>query len=163
MRRYRLFEVTKLPTVITSSLRRVIRHEYTSLALYDHDHQGHAYARARLSPASSSRCFHDAAGSGRFFMPAIENSSMRSKEIPHNILVELAGGVAGAYYVMTVFTAVPLIGAATTVRLTIAGQQLVSMLVDRYGLLRLPQRPISTVRMASVFLLLTGVALIRVF
>jgi transporter family-2 protein len=73
------------------------------------------------------------------------------------------GGVAGAYYVMTVFTAVPLIGAATTVRLTIAGQQLVSMLVDRYGLLRLPQRPISTVRMASVFLLLTGVALIRVF
>jgi hypothetical protein len=90
MRRYRLFEVTKLPAVITSSLRRVIRHEYTSLALYDHDHQGHAYARARLSPASSSRCFHDAAGSGRFFMPAIENSSMRSKEIPHNILVELA-------------------------------------------------------------------------
>jgi transporter family-2 protein len=64
---------------------------------------------------------------------------------------------------MTVFTAIPLIGAATTVGLTIAGQQLVSMLVDRYGLLRLPQRPISTVRMASVFLLLTGVALIRVF
>jgi bacterial/archaeal transporter family-2 protein len=73
------------------------------------------------------------------------------------------GGVAGAYYVMIVFTAIPLIGAATTVGLTIAGQQLVSMFVDRYGLLRLPQRPISTVRMASVFLLLTGVALIRVF
>ena len=73
------------------------------------------------------------------------------------------GGVAGAYYVMIVFTAIPLIGAATTVGLTIAGQQLVSMFVDRYGLLRLPQRPISTVPMASVFLLLTGVALIRVF
>ena len=43
-----------------------------------------------------------------------------------------------------------LIGAAITVGLTIVGQQLVSMLVDRYGLLYLPQRSISTVRMASV-------------
>jgi bacterial/archaeal transporter family-2 protein len=72
------------------------------------------------------------------------------------------GGIAGAYYVVIVFTAIPLIGAATTVGLTIAGQQLVSMLVDRYGLLCLPQRPISTMRMASVFLLLIGVALIRI-
>jgi bacterial/archaeal transporter family-2 protein len=73
------------------------------------------------------------------------------------------GGVAGAYYVMMVFIAIPLIGAATTVGLTIAGQQLASLLVDRYGLLCLPQRPISAVRMAGVFLLLIGVALIRVF
>ncbi|HKN88317.1 MAG TPA: DMT family transporter [Nitrospiraceae bacterium] len=62
--------------------------------------------------------------------------------------------MAGAYYVMIVFTAIPLIGSSTTVELTIAGQQLMSMLVDRYGLLCLPQRPISTV--------LIGVALIRV-
>jgi transporter family-2 protein len=73
------------------------------------------------------------------------------------------GGAAGAYYVMIVFTAIPVIGAATTVGLTIAGQQLVSVLVDRYGLLCLPQRPISTVRMVSVFLLFIGVALIRIF
>lgn len=72
------------------------------------------------------------------------------------------GGIAGAYYVMIVFTAIPAIGAATTVGLTIAGQQLMSVLVDRYGLLCLPQRPIAMVRMLSVFLLLIGVACIRV-
>lgn len=70
------------------------------------------------------------------------------------------GGFAGAYYVVTVFTAIPEIGAASTVGLTIAGQQLVSMLVDRYGLLRLPQRPISAVRLGGVVLLLAGVAAI---
>ncbi len=32
-------ELTHLLAAIASSLRRVIRHEYTSLALYDHDHK----------------------------------------------------------------------------------------------------------------------------
>ena len=50
------------------------------------------------------------------------------------------GGFAGATYVTTVFTAIPAIGAATTVGLTVAGQQIASVLVDRYGWLRLPQR-----------------------
>jgi bacterial/archaeal transporter family-2 protein len=70
------------------------------------------------------------------------------------------GGFVGAYYVMTVFMAIPEIGTAATVGLTIVGQQLVSMLVDRYGLLRLPQRPISGLRLTGVGLLLAGVALI---
>jgi transporter family-2 protein len=70
------------------------------------------------------------------------------------------GGFVGAYYVVTVFMAIPEIGTAATVGLTIVGQQLVSMLVDRYGLLRLPQRPISGLRLTGVGLLLAGVALI---
>jgi bacterial/archaeal transporter family-2 protein len=70
------------------------------------------------------------------------------------------GGFVGAYYVVTVFMAIPEIGTAATVGLTIVGQQLVSMLVDRYGLLRLPQRPISGLRLTGVLLLLGGVSLI---
>lgn len=70
------------------------------------------------------------------------------------------GGFVGAYYVVTVFMAIPEIGTAATVGLTIVGQQLVSMLVDRYGLLRLPQRPISGLRLTGVGLLLAGVTLI---
>jgi transporter family-2 protein len=70
------------------------------------------------------------------------------------------GGFVGAYYVVTVFTAIPEIGTAATVGLTIVGQQLVSMIVDRYGLLRLPQRPISELRLTGVGLLLVGVTLI---
>jgi len=70
------------------------------------------------------------------------------------------GGFVGAYYVVTVFMAIPEIGTAATVGLTIVGQQLVSMLVDRFGLLRLPQRPISGLRLTGVTLLLGGVSLV---
>lgn len=71
------------------------------------------------------------------------------------------GGLAGAIYVTTVFTAIPVIGAAAAVGFTVAGQQVASIFVDRYGWFRLPQRPVSGLRLAGVLLLLAGVALIK--
>ncbi|MBZ7926116.1 DMT family transporter [Ensifer adhaerens] len=71
------------------------------------------------------------------------------------------GGLAGATYVTTVFTAIPVIGAAAAVGFTVAGQQVASVFVDRYGWFRLPQRPVSGLRLAGVVLLLAGVALIK--
>src|SRR5262245_5560108 len=71
------------------------------------------------------------------------------------------GGFAGATYVTTVFTAIPVIGAATTVGLTVAGQQVASIFVDKYGWFRLPQRPVSTTRLIGVALLLAGVGVIK--
>jgi transporter family-2 protein len=76
--------------------------------------------------------------------------------------VGLARWLRRPYYVVTVFIAIPKIGTAATIGLTIVGQQLVSMLVDRYGLLQLPQRPISGLRLTSVGLLLVGVTLILI-
>jgi transporter family-2 protein len=70
------------------------------------------------------------------------------------------GGACGATYVTSVFLLIPEIGAAPTVALTIAGQQLASVLVDRHGLLRLPRRPITPRRLAGVATLLAGVALV---
>jgi transporter family-2 protein len=70
------------------------------------------------------------------------------------------GGLCGATYVTAVFALIPEIGAATTVVLTVAGQQLASVAVDRYGLFRLPRRQISTRRLLGVAVLLAGVALI---
>ena len=72
----------------------------------------------------------------------------------------LAGWLLRATYVTSVFTLIPEIGAAPVVALTVAGQQLTSIAVDRHGLLRLPQRRISARRLAGVGLLLAGVALI---
>ena len=71
------------------------------------------------------------------------------------------GGILGAYYVLIVFMAMPVIGSAVTVALTIAGQQLVSLLVDRYGLLGLPQRSPTPFRIGGVVLLVVGVIFIR--
>jgi transporter family-2 protein len=71
------------------------------------------------------------------------------------------GGACGASYVTSVFVLIPEIGVAPTVALTVAGQQIASVIVDRYGLLRLPRRPVSARRLAGVALLLGGVALIQ--
>ena len=53
------------------------------------------------------------------------------------------------------------IGTAAAVGLTVAGQQVASVLVDRYGWFRLPQRPVSGVRLAGVALVLVGVAAMK--
>jgi transporter family-2 protein len=71
------------------------------------------------------------------------------------------GGLVGATYVTVVPLLIGEIGAAATIGLTVAGQQLVSLTVDRYGLLRLPRRPLTLLRTTGVALLLAGVALIQ--
>ena len=71
------------------------------------------------------------------------------------------GGFVGATYVTAVPLLIPEIGVAATLGLTVAGQQLASLAVDRYGLLRLPRRPLTAARKAGVALLLAGVALIQ--
>jgi transporter family-2 protein len=73
------------------------------------------------------------------------------------------GAACGATYVTTMFTAIPVIGSAATVGLTVAGQQIASVFVDRHGWLRLPQRPITPMRLAGVVTLLAGVALVQLF
>jgi bacterial/archaeal transporter family-2 protein len=72
------------------------------------------------------------------------------------------GGLFGAIYVTSVFSLIPEIGAAPTIALTVGGQQAASVLVDRFGLLRLPRRPIPPLRLVAVGALLTGVVLIQV-
>jgi bacterial/archaeal transporter family-2 protein len=71
------------------------------------------------------------------------------------------GGLCGATYVTSVFLLIPEIGTAATIALTVAGQQVASLFVDRYGLFRLPRRSLSGVRLAGVAALLVGVALIQ--
>lgn len=72
-----------------------------------------------------------------------------------------SGGLVGACYITAVFTAMPRIGAAATIGFTIAGQQLVSLLIDRYGLLGLPGGPVPRARLAGAILLLGGVLSIK--
>jgi transporter family-2 protein len=73
------------------------------------------------------------------------------------------GALCGATYVTTVFTAIPVIGTAAAVGLTVAGQQVASLFVDRYRWFRLPRRPISALRFGGVAVLLSGVVLIQLF
>jgi bacterial/archaeal transporter family-2 protein len=71
------------------------------------------------------------------------------------------GALVGAGYVTAVFLLLPQVGAAPTIALTVAGQQLAGLAVDQYGLLRLPRRPVSAPRLLGIAVLLVGVGLLQ--
>ena len=71
------------------------------------------------------------------------------------------GGACAATYVTATFLLIPTIGAATTVALTVTGQQLASALIDHSGLFRLPRRPMSTPRLSGLALLVAGSVLVQ--
>lgn len=73
------------------------------------------------------------------------------------------GGLLGAFYVATSIILLDKLGAAMTISLIIAGQMLMSLIMDHYGLLGMEVKPISLGRVAGVVLVVAGVILIRRF
>jgi transporter family-2 protein len=71
------------------------------------------------------------------------------------------GGACAATYVTATFLLIPAIGAATTVALTVTGQQLASTVIDGNGLFRMPRRALGTVRLTGVGLLVAGSAAVQ--
>jgi transporter family-2 protein len=71
------------------------------------------------------------------------------------------GAACAATYVTATFLLIPEIGAATTVALTVTGQQLASALIDHNGLFRLPRRPMSVPRLSGLALLVAGSVLVQ--
>ncbi|HWL98872.1 MAG TPA: DMT family transporter [Nocardioidaceae bacterium] len=71
------------------------------------------------------------------------------------------GGFCAATYVVVTFLAIPEIGAATTVALTVTGQQLFSAVIDNYGLFRMPKRALTSRRIAGLALLVLGSVLVQ--
>jgi bacterial/archaeal transporter family-2 protein len=71
------------------------------------------------------------------------------------------GGACAAAYVTATFMLIPTIGAATTIALTVTGQQLASAVIDHRGLFRMPTRPFTKPRAAGLALLVLGSALVQ--
>jgi bacterial/archaeal transporter family-2 protein len=71
------------------------------------------------------------------------------------------GGFCAATYVVVTFLMIPEIGAATTVALTVTGQQLFSAVIDHFGLFRMPKRALSGRRIAGLALLVVGSILVQ--
>jgi len=72
----------------------------------------------------------------------------------------LTGGILGAAYVTTVLLTVRELGAGGVTAATIAGQLAMSVLVDRAGLLGLPERGLTLQRVTGLALLAAGTFLI---
>ena len=73
------------------------------------------------------------------------------------------GGVLGAFFVTATVVLVPRLGVALTFSLIIAGQMIVTLIIDHYGLLGVPVKEISLARFGGVLLITAGVILIRRF
>lgn len=75
--------------------------------------------------------------------------------------IEWTGGLMGAIYVALSIILLPKLGVAMTVSLIIAGQMLMSLVMDHFGLLGVPVREISYARVVGILLVIAGVVLIR--
>jgi transporter family-2 protein len=73
------------------------------------------------------------------------------------------GGVLGAFFVTAAVTLVPRLGVAMTFSLIIAGQMIVTLIIDHYGLLGVPVKEVSLARIAGILLITAGVVIIRRF
>jgi len=73
------------------------------------------------------------------------------------------GGLLGAFFVASSIILLDKLGAAMTISLIIAGQMLMSLVMDHFGLLGMEVKPISPGRVAGVVLVIAGVVLIRKF
>jgi len=71
------------------------------------------------------------------------------------------GGLLGAFFVATSIILLPKLGVAMTVSLIIAGQMLMSVIMDHFGLLGVPVREVSLARICGVVLVFVGVLLIK--
>ena len=71
------------------------------------------------------------------------------------------GGLIGAFYVAVMIFAVPKLGTATAFGVAIAGQIILSAVLDHFGLLGLKTHPLSVLRATGVVLLLAGVVMVQ--
>ncbi|RYD58611.1 MAG: DMT family transporter [Sphingobacteriales bacterium] len=74
-----------------------------------------------------------------------------------------AGGVLGAFYVTVIVLAFPKIGPGLTFGLVVAGQLLLSMLMEHFQLMGAQAQPISVGRVAGMLLIVAGVIAMKKF
>lgn len=83
-----------------------------------------------------------------------------AKEAP---AIAWIGGLLGAFFVTAAVILVPRFGVALTFSLIIAGQMLVTLVIDHFGLLGVPVKEVSLARVGGILLITAGVVLIRRF
>ncbi|HEY7935020.1 MAG TPA: DMT family transporter [Solirubrobacteraceae bacterium] len=72
----------------------------------------------------------------------------------------LIGGLLGAIYVTVAILTVRTLGASGLTAAVITGQLVISVVIDRFGLLGVARQPIGAQRMIGLVLLVLGVALV---
>jgi transporter family-2 protein len=74
-----------------------------------------------------------------------------------------SAGLLGAFYVTAVIILTPRLGATLTFGLVVAGQLIMAVFMDHFGLLGVPVHVFSLQRLAGIVFITAGVILIRKF
>jgi len=73
------------------------------------------------------------------------------------------GGVLGAFYVTVIILAFPQLGPGLTFGLVVAGQLIISALLEHFNVLVAQQQSISPMRVLGIVLVVVGVVIVRKF
>jgi len=73
------------------------------------------------------------------------------------------GGLLGAFYVTVIVLAFPKLGPGLTFGLIVAGQMIISLLLEHYNILVAQQAPINYMKVLGVALIVVGVVIVRKF
>ncbi len=84
-------------------------------------------------------------------------------QIKNASFISWTGGFLGAFFVASAVVLVPKLGVALTFSLLIAGQMLITLVLDHYGLLGVPVKEVNIQRFLGVLLIVGGAILIRKF
>ncbi|WP_319518541.1 DMT family transporter [uncultured Martelella sp.] len=71
------------------------------------------------------------------------------------------GGIVGVVYITGALMLAPKLGAAGFIMAVIAGQMLASVIIDQWGLVGLPQKPVSWSRLAGLGLIILGLVVMQ--
>ena len=71
------------------------------------------------------------------------------------------GGVVGVAYITGALMLVPKLGAAGFITAAIAGQMLASIIIDHWGLVGLPRKPVPLTRLAGLGLIFLGLVVMQ--
>ncbi|MBS1168451.1 MAG: conserved rane protein of unknown function [Proteobacteria bacterium] len=71
------------------------------------------------------------------------------------------GGIVGVVYITGALMLAPKLGAAGFITAAIAGQMLASIIIDQWGLVGLPQKPVSLARLAGLGLIFLGLIVMQ--
>ena len=71
------------------------------------------------------------------------------------------GGLYGSVFVVAAAWAVPRLGVAVTITLMVAGQLIISLVLDHFGALGVPKQPMNLMRVAGILMVIGGVVLVR--
>lgn len=83
--------------------------------------------------------------------------------MPNNLTYILGGGLIGAVFITVSMLALPRLGMALTFGLVVAGQVIISVLLDHFSILVEEVHPINIWRALGMLLIIAGVAVVEKF